>query len=125
MTIALNVLYAKKEKNTSAYVSKTNSNHEKQVILLMIPNGEGRWHYLSVKKLSALLRGVTPKHHSDFNCLNCLHSFATENKLELHTRVFENIDFCNVIVKSKDIKILVSLKSLIKHHLLFMHILNV
>ena len=40
LTIAINVLYAKKEKIYPAYVSKHNSNHEKQVILLMIPNGE-------------------------------------------------------------------------------------
>ena len=40
VTIALNVLYAKKEKMYPAYVSKHNSNHEKQVILLMIPNRE-------------------------------------------------------------------------------------
>ena len=52
---------------------------KKEVILLMIPNGEG-WHYLSVKETSALLRGITPKHNSDFSCLNCLHSFARENK---------------------------------------------
>ena len=54
-TIALNVLYAKKERLYHAYVSKNNSNREKQVLLLMILNGEGR-HYLVVKKLSALLR---------------------------------------------------------------------
>ena len=40
--IALNVLYAKKEKIYPAYVSKHNPNWEKQVILFMIPNGEGR-----------------------------------------------------------------------------------
>ena len=45
----------------------------------MIPNGEG-WHYLAVKKLSAILRGITSKHHLDFYFLNCLHLFATENK---------------------------------------------
>ena len=39
VTIALNVLYAKKGKIYPAYVSKHNSNCEKQVILLMIPNG--------------------------------------------------------------------------------------
>ena len=49
-----------------AYVSKKNSYREKQVVLLMIPNGkgrdaesEGRWHYLAVTKLSALLREIT------------------------------------------------------------------
>ena len=40
VTIALNVLYAKKENVYPAYVSKHNSNREKHVILLMIPNGE-------------------------------------------------------------------------------------
>ena len=45
VTIALNVLYTKKEKLHPAYISKHNSNREKQVILLMILNGEGRqWH---------------------------------------------------------------------------------
>ena len=81
VTIALNVLYAKKEKIYPAYVSKHNSNREKQVILLMIPNGEG-WHYLAVKKLSALLRGIMSKYHNYFYCVNYLHSFATENKRE-------------------------------------------
>ena len=91
--IALNVLYIEKEKTYSAYVSKHNSNHEKQVILLMIPNGEGReakfqerWHYLAVKKLSALLRGITFKCNGDFYCLNFLHSFRTKKKLESHKK---------------------------------------
>ena len=45
----------------------------------MIPNEE-EWHYLAVKKLSALLREITSKHHGDFYCLDCLYSFVTENK---------------------------------------------
>ena len=65
-TIGLNVLYAKKQNTYSAYVSKHISNCEKQVILLMILNGEG-WHYLAVKKLLVLLRGITSKYHSDFS----------------------------------------------------------
>ena len=40
LTIALNVFYAKKEKRYPAYVSKHNSDLEKQVILLMILNEE-------------------------------------------------------------------------------------
>ena len=54
-------------------VSNYNSNLEKQVILLMIPNGEkrkakskGRWHYRAVKKLPPLLKGITSKHHGGF-----------------------------------------------------------
>ena len=68
----------KTENSDPAYVSKHNSNREKQVAFLLIPNGEG-WHYFSVKKLSVLLRRITSKHHGDFCCLICLHSFATEN----------------------------------------------
>ena len=59
-----------------------NINHEKQVIILMIPDGKG-WHYLAVKKLSALLRRITSKNNEDF-CLNCLHSFRIKNKLQSH-----------------------------------------
>ena len=74
-------MHAKKEKIHPTYVSKDNSNHEKQFILLMIPDGEG-WHYLAVKKLSLLLIGITSKHKGDFYCLSCLHLFRTKNKLE-------------------------------------------
>ena len=50
--IALNVLYAKKI--YPAYVAKYNSNREKQIILSVIPNGEG-WCYLARKKILTLL----------------------------------------------------------------------
>ena len=45
-----------------------------------------QWHYVAVKKLSALLRGITFKHRTDFYCLNYLHSFAIENKRESHKK---------------------------------------
>ena len=48
LTIALTVLYVKKENIYPAYVSKHNSNREIQLMLLMIPNSVGR-HYLAVK----------------------------------------------------------------------------
>ena len=49
--IAVNVLFAKKEKKMYlAYVSKHNWNHENQVILLTIPNEENILHYLAVTK---------------------------------------------------------------------------
>ena len=53
------------------------------------------WHYLAVKKLSTLLRGITSKYHGDFYCLNCLHSFRTESKLISHEKVCTNKDFCH------------------------------
>ena len=52
----------------------------------MITNGE-KCHYLAVKNLSALLRGITSKHDGDYHCLNCFHSFKTENKMKSHENV--------------------------------------
>ena len=85
-------MYAKQEKICPAYISKHNSNCEKQVILLIISNGE-KWHYFAVKKLSALLRGITSKSNGYFYCLNCLHCFRTKNKSQSHKRVCENLNF--------------------------------
>ena len=46
----------------------------------MMKNDE-KWHYLAVKKLSALLRGITSKHVRDFYCLNCFHSYSVKKNL--------------------------------------------
>ena len=105
-----------------AYTSKDNSNREKQVIFLIIPNGEGRersktlvtraksegrqWHYLAVKNLSALFRRITSKNNGDFYCLNYFHSFRRKSTLESHKKIFENKDFCNVIMSPEDTEIL-------------------
>ena len=64
-----------------AYKSKHNFKRKNQVILLMITDGK-KWHYLAVKSLSALLRGITSKHVGDFHCLNCFHSYSTKKKLK-------------------------------------------
>ena len=83
--IAFNILYVPyntKEINIS-YKSKNNLTQERQTILLMISNGQ-KWHYLVVKNLSGLLRGITSNHKEDFHCLNCFHSYSTKNKLEAH-----------------------------------------
>ena len=55
-TIALNILFIKHNTETIkvAYRSEYNYKRKKQVILLMITDGE-KWHYLAVTKLSALL----------------------------------------------------------------------
>ena len=63
-----------------------------QVILLMITFGE-KWHYLAVKKLSALLRGITSKHDGKFLCLNCFHSYTAKNKLGEHYNVCKYHDY--------------------------------
>ena len=56
------------------------------------------------EKTSTLLTGMTSKHHGDFYCLNCLHTFRTENKLKSHEKVCKNKDFCGIVLSSeKDI----------------------
>ena len=47
----------------------------------------------AVKKLPALLIVTISKHQGEFYCLNYLHSFTTEKKLELYKKVCENKDF--------------------------------
>ena len=68
-TIALNILFVpyNTEKIRLAYKSKHNFKRENQVILLMITDGK-KWHYLAVKSLLPLLRGITSNHDGDFYC---------------------------------------------------------
>ena len=74
----------------------------------MITNGE-QWHYIALKSvrtddgfnrpirsLSRLFRGITANHHGDFYCLNCLHSFRTDDALKRHERLRDNNDYCHV-----------------------------
>ena len=53
------------EKIRHEYKSKYNLNRENQVVFLLITDGE-KWHYLAVKSLSALFRGVTGNNNGDF-----------------------------------------------------------
>ena len=74
----------------------------KNKLLFLIILIEKSWGYLVMKKLSSLLSEITSQHDGDFRCLNCLHSFRTENKLKSHKNVCQNKDFiwsCNVIQK--------------------------
>ena len=101
--VAINILYI--PHNTREiqvpYKSKNNLTCDKEVILLMITNGE-KWHYLTVKNLPGLLRGITSTHKEDFYCLNCFHSYRTRNKLESHKKICENYDYCNIEMPTKN-----------------------
>ena len=101
--IALNILYIphNTRKIQVAYKSKQNLTCDKQVILLMITNGE-KWHYLTVNNLPGLLREITSTHKEDFYCLNCFRSYRTRNKLEVHKKICENHNYCNVEMPTKD-----------------------
>ena len=101
--VALNILYVpyNTKKINIAYKSKNNLTQERQMILLRISDGQ-KWHYLVVKNLSGLLRGITSNHKEDLYCLNCFHSYSTENKLEAHKKICENHDYCCVEMPTKN-----------------------
>ena len=71
----------------------------------MITEGK-KWHYLAVKSLIALFKGITSKHVGDFYCLYCFHAYTTKNKLKKHKSVCENHDYCYVKMPEEDNKIL-------------------
>ena len=51
----------------------------------MISNGEN-WHYLAVRSLCRLLKGISSNHDGDYYCLNCFHFYRTEDKLNAHKK---------------------------------------
>ena len=117
-------MYTKNKINV-AYVSKHNVNCGKQVIHLMVPNGDG-WHYIAVKQLLALLSEITSKTKVIFMVWIAFIFFITENKirnwkqkLKSHKEVCENKDFCNVVMPSEDTKMLEL------NQFIFMQIFNV
>ena len=93
--VALNILYIphNTKKIQLGYRSTYNLTYDKQIILLMITDGE-KWHYLVAKSLSRLFKGTTSNHYGDFCCLNCFHSYRTKNKLEAHKKICENHHYC-------------------------------
>ena len=99
----LNILYVPNgtKKINIVYRSKYNLTYDKQIILLMITDRQ-KWHYLVVKNLSGLLKGITSTHMKDFYCLHCFHSYRTKSKLEAHKKICENHDYCHVEMPTKD-----------------------
>ena len=74
MEIALTIFVPHNKEICHEYISKYNHKRKNKVILLMITDGK-RWHYLAVRHLSALLRGISSSNNEDFCCLNCFHSY--------------------------------------------------
>ena len=62
----------------------------------MITQNQNNWHYITIKNQSRLFRGITSIHNGDFCCLNCLHSYGTDNALKRHERLCNNHDYCEV-----------------------------
>ena len=95
-TTAPNILFV--PHNTKAvrvaYRSEYNNKCKKQVILLMITDGEKR-HYLAVTNSSTLFKGKLSNHHEDFSCLNYFNSYTTQNKLKGHEKICNNLS-CHI-----------------------------
>ena len=106
--IAISILYVphNTKQIRQAYISKHKNERDTHVNLLMIIDGTGNWHYLAVKSISGLLRGITSNHNGGFYCLNCLHSYTTEKKLRKHERICKDHDFCDIKMPDEDNKIL-------------------
>ena len=92
--IALNILYLEHNTNEirQCYISKHNNTRNNHVNLLMITDGTDKWHHLTIKSISGLLRGITSNHNGDFYYLNCFHSYKMANKLKNHE------DICKVMI---------------------------
>ena len=94
----------------TAYVSKHNSNREKQAIFLTIPTKKNG-------KLNPKDAKLSPK-DNDYGIIFFLSKIIVifivwivfipleQNKLESHKRACENKDFCNVIMLSEDTNLL-------------------
>ena len=89
-----------------AHISKYNNKCDNQVNLLMVTDETNNWHYLAVKNISGLRRGITSKHNGDFCCLNCFHSYTTKKKLKKHERICKDHDFWNIKMPDEDNKFL-------------------
>ena len=74
----------------------------------MITDGTSNWHYLTVKSISGLLRGITSNHNGDFYCLNCFHSNRTNEKLKKHGKICKNHDFSHLKMPNANNNILES-----------------
>ena len=94
-TIVLNIFYVthKEIDIRPCYISKFNKTREHHANLLMITDGTDKWHYIAIKRIPALLRGVSSTHDGDHYCLNCFHSYRTEEKLKAHEKLCINNNF--------------------------------
>ena len=98
--IALNVFSAHTTDKKLNLMRKLDYNHKRQHIvdLLMITANQNNWHYLTIKNMKRLFRGVTSNHHGDFFRRNCMHSYRTENALKKHERLCTNHDYCEIVM---------------------------
>ena len=62
-------------------------------LVTRVMSEQQQWHYLAVKKLSALSTGLTSKCHGDLYFFNYFILLQQKRKLESHKKVSKNKDF--------------------------------
>ena len=107
--IALNIFTVDQGKPKFNIVRRSDFNRKclHQVILLMITGNKNNWHYIAVKYFERLYSRVMSNNHSDHYCLNCFHSYRTENSLIQHKQLFNDHDFCKDIMPTEGQNILI------------------
>ena len=105
-TIALNILFVpyNTKEIRQAYISKYNKERNNQVNLLMITDGTNNWHFLAVKTISGLTRGIISNHNGDIECLLKKIKTYQNNKTEkkaIHRPSGYSLITCCLFDKSK------------------------
>ena len=65
-----------------------------------------KWHYLAVKIVPELLRGIASNHKQRFLLFKLFHSYSTKNKLKKHEKACNDHDYYHVEMPNEDNKIL-------------------
>ena len=60
------------------------------------------------KKNTRVIKGIKSRHNGHFYCLNCFHSYATENKLRKHEKICNDHDFCFLKMPNEDKNFLIT-----------------
>ena len=90
------------------YISKFNKTREHHENLLMITDATDKWHYIAIRSIPSLLRGVSSTHQGDHYCLNCFHSYRTESTLKKHEEICINNKFTLIKMPTEDKKYIYS-----------------
>ena len=78
-----------------------------------------KWHYSALKSvptndgyirptqiISRLFNKITLNHKDDYYCLNCFRSYRTEDKLKKHELMYNNHNYCEILMPDDKNKIL-------------------
>jgi len=85
LDISVNVLYHDGDQIIPICMSTFADNRKHKVTLLMITDGNEKFHYLSVQSMSRLITTGARYKHKHYVCNYCLYPFIKEDQLKEHT----------------------------------------